>query len=426
MPTLKDVLAVIMGGGRGTRLYPLTGVRAKPAIPIAGKYRLIDIPISNCINSGLFRISVLTQFNSVSLNRHVSRTYQLDRFHAGYVEILAAEQTTDSNDWYQGTADAIRKQLLQIQAACPTDVLILAGDHLYRMDYSKMVERHWATKADITVGVIPIGGEEVDRFGVLKRGDDGRILAFSEKPKDPATQAAMVSYPDRACCYLGSMGIYVFKTKVLVDILTGKPDFDDFGKDVIPYAVDNLSVFSHEFDGYWRDIGTIRSFYETNLELTRQDAAFNFYDPRGPIYTHARFLPGSIIEDTNLQDVLLGDGCLIRSAGISHSVIGIRSQIRRGSVIMDSIIMGADYYKADMHCEPVGIGEHCYIQGAIIDKNVCIGAGTVIRPFPRGTCADNGTWVVQDGIVVIPKNTVLPAGTTIEPGATGKQLFMPC
>ncbi len=422
MSTLKDVLAIIMGGGRGTRLYPLTSVRSKPAIPIGAKYRLIDIPISNCINSGIFRISVLTQFNSVSLNRHISRTYRFDSFGTGYVEVLAAEQTTESNDWYQGTADALRKQLPQIQSACPSDVLILAGDHLYRMDYSKMVESHWAKNADITVGVIPISGEEVDRFGVLKRGEDGRILAFSEKPKEAAAQAAMVSYPDRANCYLGSMGIYIFKTEVLANILTGKPGFVDFGKDVIPYAVKNLSVFSHEFDGYWRDIGTIRSFYEANLELTKQDAPFNFYDPRGPIYTHARFLPGSIVEDSSLHDVLLGDGSLIRSASISHSVVGLRSQVRRGSIIMDSIIMGADYYRADSHCEPVGIGENCYIQGAIIDKNVCIGQGTVIKPFPRGTSADNGMWVIQDGIVVIPKGTVLPAGTTIEPGVNGRQL----
>jgi glucose-1-phosphate adenylyltransferase len=219
------------------------------------------------------------------------------------------------------------------------------------------------------------------------------------------------------------MGIYIFKTQVLVDILTGKPDFDDFGKDVIPYAVDNLSVYSYEFDGYWRDIGTIRSFYETNLELTRHDAPFNFYDPSGPIYTHGRFLPGSIMEDTNLQDVLLAEGCLIESAGISHSVIGLRSRIRRGSVIMDSIIMGADHYESTNRHQPLGIGENCYIQGAIVDKNVSIGPGTVIKPFPRGTTADHGNWVVQDGIVVVPKNTVLPANTVIEPGAAGKQLY---
>lgn len=422
MPSLKDILAVIMGGGRGTRLHPLTALRAKPAIPLAGKYRLIDIPISNCINSGIFRISVLTQFNSASLNRHVSQTYQLDRFHAGFVEILAAEQTMETSDWYQGTADALRKQLIQIQSANPTDVLILAGDHLYRMDYSKMIESHWSSGADITVGVIPIGGEEVDRFGVLKRGADGRIMSFKEKPRDPVSQAEMVSYPDRNMCYLGSMGIYVFKTGVLADILANHPDFVDFGKDVIPWAVKNLSVFSYEFDGYWRDIGTIRSFFETNLELTRQDAAFNFYDPRGPIYTHARFLPGSIIEDSSLHDVLLGDGCLIKSSSVSHSVVGVRSQIRRGSVIIDSVLMGADCYRADNHDQPIGIGEKCYIQGAIIDKNVSIGAGTVIKPFPRGTNADHGKWVIQEGIVVVPKGTILPEGTIIEPESPGRQL----
>jgi glucose-1-phosphate adenylyltransferase len=415
MPTLKDVSAVIMGGGRGVRLHPLTAFRAKPAIPVAGKYRLIDIPISNCINSGIFRISVLTQFNSVSLNRHVSRTYRLDPFNAGYIEVLAAEQTAESSDWYQGTADAVRKQLSQIQSMRPTDTLILAGDHLYRMDYSKMIEHHWATNADITVGVIPIGGEEVDRFGVLKRSDDGRITAFSEKPKDAATQAAMVSYPDRPLCYLGSMGIYVFKAGVLNEILSRMPDFDDFGGDVIPYAVKHLSVFSYEFDGYWRDIGTIRSFYDTNLELTSQNAPFKFHDPSGPIYTHARFLPGSILEDSSLQNVLLGEGCVINRCSINHSVIGLRSQIRRGCIISDSILMGADYYQSLNHCQELGLGENCIIQGAIIDKNVCIGAGTIIKSFPRGTNADLGAWAIQDGIVIVPKNTILPPNTMIEP-----------
>lgn len=422
MPSIKDVAAVVMGGGRGTRLYPLTRNRAKPAIPVAGKYRLIDIPISNCINSGIFRISVLTQFNSASLNRHVSQTYQMDPFGVGYVEILAAEQTEDNEDWYQGTADAVRRQLSQVRSECVSDVLILAGDHLYRMDYSTMLQTHWKTGADITVGVIPIDGEEVSRFGVLKQNDEGRIVAFAEKPQDPAVQAAMVSYPDRNNCYLGSMGIYVFKLNVLIDLLNDHPHFDDFGGDVIPFAVDNMLVFGHEFDDYWRDIGTIRSYYNTSLELTRQDSPFRFYDPRGPIYTHTRFLPGCIIEDSNLQDVMLTEGCQIRASSISHSVVGVRSQIRRGCIITDSIIMGADQYEPMGTREPLGIGENCYIQGAIIDKNVSMGAGSVIKPFPRGTDIDNCKWVVRDGIVVIPKNTVLAPGTIIEPETAAKQL----
>ena len=422
MPSIKDVAAVIMGGGRGVRLYPLTRNRAKPAIPVAGKYRLIDIPISNCINSGIFRISVLTQFNSASLNRHVSQTYQLDPFGVGYVEILAAEQTDDHDDWYQGTADAVRKQLTQIHSECVSDVLILAGDHLYRMDYSRMLDFHWNTKADITVGVIPIDGEEVSRFGVLKCDNAGKITSFSEKPKDPAVQAAMVSYPERNNCYLGSMGIYAFKLDVLIDVLAQYPDFDDFGNDVIPYAVANLDVYGYEFDDYWRDIGTIRSFYDTNLELTRQNAPFRFYDPRGPIYTHTRFLPGCIIEDSNLQDVMLAEGCQIKSASISHSVVGVRSQINHGCIITDSIIMGADQYEPLNGQVPLGIGEHCYIQGAIIDKNVSVGPGTTIKPFPRGTYSDHSKWVVRDGIVVVPKNTVLPAGTVIEPEPAARQL----
>lgn len=425
MPSIKDVAAVIMGGGRGVRLYPLTRNRAKPAIPVAGKYRLIDIPISNCINSGIFRISVLTQFNSASLNRHVSQTYQLDPFGVGYVEILAAEQTDDHEDWYQGTADAVRKQLTQIRSSCISDVLILAGDHLYRMDYSRMLNFHWNNQADITVGVIPIDGEEVSRFGVLKCDHTGKLTSFSEKPKEPAIQAAMVSYPERNNCYLGSMGIYAFKLDVLIDILAQYPDFDDFGNDVIPYAVDNLDVYGYEFDDYWRDIGTIRSFYDTNLELTRQDAPFRFYDPRGPIYTHTRFLPGCIIEDSNLQDVMLAEGCQIKSASISHSVVGVRSQIKRSCIITDSIIMGADQYEPLHEQVPLGIGEHCYIQGAIIDKNVSIGPGTTIKSFPRGTNIDYSKWVVRDGIVVVPKNTVLPAKTIIEPEPAARQLNFP-
>ncbi|ADJ26259.1 Nucleotidyl transferase [Dehalogenimonas lykanthroporepellens BL-DC-9] len=421
MPGIKDVAAVIMGGGRGTRLYPLTRNRAKPAIPLAGKYRLIDIPISNCINSGIFRISVLTQFNSASLNRHVSQTYHIDPFGGGYVEILAAEQTEEHSDWYQGTADAVRKQLSQLRSECVNDVLILAGDHLYRMDYSRMTAAHWERGADITVGVVPIDGEDVARFGVLKQDDTGCVTAFAEKPRDPAVQAAMVSYPDRNQCYLGSMGIYVFKLKVLIDILTNYPEFVDFGGDVIPWAVSHLKVCAYEFDDYWRDIGTIRSFYETNLELTRPDAPFRFYDPRGPIYTHTRFLPGCLIEDSSLQDVMLAEGCQIRTSSISYSVLGVRSRISRGCIITDSIVMGADQYEPMNGALP-GLGENCYIHGAIIDKNVSLGAGSTIKAFPRGTEIDERDYVVRDGIVVIPKNTVLPPGTVIEPEPAARQL----
>jgi glucose-1-phosphate adenylyltransferase len=417
MPALKDVLAVILGGGRGARLYPLTRMRSKPAVPIAGKYRLIDIPISNCINSGIYRVCVLTQFNSVSLHRHITQAYQFDNFHTGWVQILAAEQTMESEDWYQGTADAVRKQLFEIKAAGGEDVLILAGDHLYRMDYAALMDYHWAKDADITVAVQPVARQDAHRLGLLKRDEEGRLVAFHDKPKEPEAQARMVSRDDQERPFLGSMGIYAFKAQTLFDLLTDFPDFDDFGADVIPYAIGTMNVYGFDFDGYWQDIGTIRSFYDTNLALTMPDSPFNFYDPRLPIYTHARFLPGSIVEETALKDVLLAEGCIIRKAEIRHSVVGIRSQIGPGTTIIDSVIMGADYYERRGRDVRLGIGANCHIEGAILDKNVQIGDGTIIRPFPRGTeIEDVGSWaVVQDGIVVIPKNTVLLPGTRIEP-----------
>ena len=415
MPVRNEVLAVILGGGRGSRLYPLTRNRSKPAVPIAGKYRLIDIPISNCIHSGLLRMHVLTQFNSVSLHRHITNTYKFDSFHTGWVEVLAAEQTPDSEDWYQGTADAVRKQLFEIQATGAEHVLILAGDHLYRMDYAALMKEHIASGAELTVAVQPVRKEEAGRFGILKRGEDGRILDFVEKPHDPGDLARMVSRPDPARPFLGSMGIYVFRTRTLVDLLTGHPGFDDFGEDVIPYAVGHLPVFGFAFEGYWRDIGTIRSFYEANLELTRPEAPFNFHDARRPIYTHSRFLPGSIATDTRLTDVLLTEGCVLRQATVSHAIIGLRSQVGAGTVIKDSIVMGADHYERPGADVPLGIGEGCHIEGAILDKNVRIGRNVTIRPFPAGTEAREDLWVVQDGIVVIPKGTVLPDGYRIGP-----------
>jgi glucose-1-phosphate adenylyltransferase len=415
---LEDILAVIMGGGRGARLYPLTKLRAKPAVPIAGKYRLIDVPISNCINSGIYRIAVLTQFHSVSLNRHITRTYRFDNFHTGWVQILAAEQTLQSDDWYQGTADAVRKQIREIIASDASYVLILAGDHLYRMDYAAMARDHWEKDADITVAVQPVSRQEASRFGILKRSEDGRISAFVEKPKDPQVQAQFVSREDPERPFLASMGIYMFKTEVLIDLLTNFPDHDDFGGDVIPNAIRTRAVYGYAFDGYWRDIGTIRTFYETNLELASPDAPFSFFDPERPIYTNPRILAGSFVEDSVLKDVQLSEGCRIEKAKISNSIIGLRSQIGAGTKIKDSILMGADYYNnpaiksTDV---PIGIGPNCVIEGAILDKNVRIGEGVIIKPFPRGTEIDAGTWVVQDGIVVIPKDTTILPNTHIEP-----------
>ena len=422
MPSLDSILAIILGGGRGSRLFPLTQQRSKPAVPMAGKYRLIDIPISNCINSGIYRIAVLTQFNSVSLHRHISRTYQFDAYHSGWVQVWAAEQTMHTADWYQGTADAVRKQLFEIRSAHAPYVLILAGDHLYKMDYSAMARFHWENIADVTVAVQPVALENASRLGILKRDPSYRITRFAEKPKDPAVQAELISRPDPARPLLGSMGIYMFNTQVLIELLEGST-FDDFGNHVIPYAIEKHAVFGYDFDGYWEDIGTMRSFYETNLALASSNPPFDFFDADHPIYTHPRFLPGSTVEKSSLEDVLLAEGCCIKDSVIRHTVVGVRSQIRSGCRIEDTVMMGSDYYdrpcrddrELDENDIPIGIGSGSSIKGAIIDKNARVGRDVVIQPFPAGVDQDGLNWFVRDGIVVIPKNAVVPCGTVIKP-----------
>jgi glucose-1-phosphate adenylyltransferase len=415
MTSLNNVLAIILGGGAGKRLYPLTRQRAKPAVPIAGKYRLIDVPISNCINSGINRIAVLTQYNSVSLHRHITQTYTFDDFHQGWVQVWAAEQTPRSSDWYQGTADAVRKQLFEIRAAGAEYALILAGDHLYRMDYDKLAQFHWDNQAEITVAVQPVAATEASRFGLLKRTPDCHITAFVEKPHDPEVLAQFVSRDDPEYPFLGSMGIYFFNANVLAEALENSTD-QDFGGQIVPNSLQSRAVFGFDFDGYWEDIGTIRSYYETNLKLTSPNPPFNFYDPKAPIYTHARYLPGSIVEDSKLQDVLLAEGSRIRRAEITHSIIGIRSQVAEGAVIRDSIIIGADYYLPKRRPDvPIGIGRNCQIESAILDKNVQIGDGVIIKPFTDSEDIDHELYFVRDGIVVIAKDTVIRPGTCIEP-----------
>ncbi len=418
MASLEQVLAVILGGGVGKRLYPLTKQRAKPAVPIAGKYRLIDIPLSNCINSGIHRVAVLTQFNSVSLHRHITQTYNFDAFHQGWVEILAAEQTPRSSDWYMGTADAVRKQLFEIKATQAKYVLILAGDHLYRMDYAEMAYFHWEHQADITVAVQPVPASQASRLGLLKRDADERITNFVEKSRDPEVLAQFVSRDDPERPYLGSMGIYIFNTDVLIEMVE-KTTYDDFGSQIIPNALPTHAVFGFGFDGYWEDIGTIRSFYETNLMLAQRKSPFNFHDPVRPIYTHARFLPGAVIDGATLTNVLLAEGSVIHKAEIYNSIVGLRSRIADGVYMADTIMMGADYYDSPESLSPsaipLGIGANCRIEGAILDKNARIGEGVVIKPFPRGTDLEASNWVVQDGIVVIPKSTTLFPGTYIGP-----------
>ena len=419
MSQMNEILAVILGGGQGKRLYPLTSQRAKPAVPIAGKYRLIDIPISNCINSDIFRIAVLTQFLSVSLHRHITRTYNFDSFHQGWVQVWAAEQTMEHTDWYQGTADAVRKQLMEIQSSRAPYVLILAGDHLYRMDYSQMAQFHWDNNAEITVAVQPVPASEASRFGLLKRAEDGRITDFAEKPKDPELLARMISRDDPVSPYLGSMGIYLFNTEALVDVLRrdrNSERLDDFGGDIIPYFIRRgAKVYGYNFEGYWRDIGTIRTFYETNLELTDDQPPFDFYDPIHPIFTHPRFLPGSRVSDSQLSRVLMAEGCVIQNARIEHSVIGLRSIIGANTHIADTIMMGADWYGTQKNGAPLGIGNACDIQGAIIDKNASLGDKVVIKAFPRDAEVDHPLYHVRDGVVVISKGTTIPAGMVIQP-----------
>ena len=412
----SDVVAVILGGGRGTRLHPLTAERSKPAVPIAGKYRLIDIPISNCIHSGVFKIAVLTQFNSVSLHRHITQTYDFDHFHTGWVQILAAEQTPTSESWYQGTADAVRKQLNEIRSANARWVLILAGDHLYRMDYADFVSRHVEAGAQISVAVQPIARHDAGRFGVLKRDKDFRITSFAQKPKDPAVLAEMVSRDDAEKPFLGSLGIYVFDMSVLLQVLEN-PAWSDFGSDIIPRSLTTHRVMAYEFSDYWEDIGTIRSFYDTMLGLTGPNPVFNFYDPRRPIYTHARFLPGSVVEDSHLERVLLCEGSRISKAEVCDSIIGVRSLVGEGARVSKCVVMGGDEYDHPGEAKvPIGIGPGADIEGAILDKNARIGAGVVIRPWPRGTPDIDTRWhVVRDGVVVVAKGAVIPPGTRIAP-----------
>lgn len=417
MPSTKDILAVIMGGGQGTRLFPLTKFRAKPAVPIGGKYRLIDIPISNCINSNISRIALLTQFNSVSLHRHITRTYNFDPFHRGWVQIWAAEQTILNDTWYQGTADAVRQQMFEIHSTGSNYTLILAGDHLYRMDYEQMAQHMWETSGDISIALQPVSMEDAPRMGILKRGKDQLITDFVEKPKDPEIQKSFFCREDPDLPLLGSMGIYLFKTAVLDDLLR-ELDVDDFGKEVIPHAIHTHKVVGYDFEGYWEDIGTIRSFYNANLDLTLPSPPFNFYDVDHPIYTHARFLPGSIIAGATLEDVSLSDGCYIGKAEITRSVIGLRSRIQDGSIIKNTVIMGADYYEEINTKEneiPIGVGENSQINGAIIDKNARIGSNVIISPFPLGTEQDHDKWSIRDGIVVIPKSVIITDGTVISP-----------
>jgi glucose-1-phosphate adenylyltransferase len=429
---VKRVLAIILGGGAGTRLYPLTKYRAKPAVSLAGKYRLIDIPVSNCINSEILKIYVLTQFNSASLNRHIARAYNFSQFSDGFVEVLAAQQTPESPNWFQGTADAVRKYLWLLETWDVDEFVILSGDHLYRMDYRQFVERHRSTNADITLSVIPVGYKEASEFGLMKVDSSGRVVDFYEKPKGDALESMKVDTtglgltPEEAQAkpFMASMGIYVFKREVLIDLLRRAPDQTDFGKEIIPTAARDHNVQAFVFKGYWEDIGTIEAFFEANLALTMQpQPPFSFYDEAAPIYTRTRYLPPSKFQDCQITESVISEGCLLKNCRIHHSVIGVRQRINADCIIEDALLMGADFYEPQSERSqhltrgkiPMGIGESTEIRRAIVDKNARIGRNVKLvnkENIQEAEREDLGFYI-RSGIIVVLKNAVIPDGMVI-------------
>ena len=414
-----DVTVLILGGGRGTRLDPLTLLRSKPAVPIAGKYRLIDIPISNAINSHMERMYVLTQYNSVSLHRHIGRTYRFDAFSRGYVQILAAQQTPTQQTWFQGTADAVRQNVRVFGELPGEHVLILAGDHMYRMNYVQLLADHVDSGADITIGMKPCSEEEIGAFGAMRVDDSGRIVEFREKPKTPEAREGMELPPELLGAkgippsqpYLASMGIYMFRKEVLLETLDSK--LVDFGRDIIPASVGQHRVQAHFFQGYWRDIGTIRAFFDAHMDLVQEEPPFSFHDASWPIYTRPRYLPGARLHSCCFDRVLLGDGSRVVGSDAQECVIGLRSDVR-GATLRRTLIMGVDSnFPEAPGSPPVGVGEGSHIENAIVDKNARIGRGVRISN-PSGVLeADGDGWAIRDGIVVIPKNAIIPDGTEI-------------
>jgi glucose-1-phosphate adenylyltransferase len=428
---MQGVLSLILGGGRGTRLYPLTKLRSKPAVPLAGKYRLIDIPISNCINSGLNRIYVLTQFLSVSLHRHIANTYKFDPFNQGFVEALAAQQTNEAADWYQGTADAVRQQIRYVHEDSCREVLILSGDQLYRMDFRQLLQTHHDTRADVTIAVLPVDQSQVSGCGILKVDDTGRVTGFVEKPKDPAqieqlrTPAEWLEkrgIPARGRPFLASMGIYLFTRKVLLDLLAAPPLATDFGKEIFPRSIGSHRVQAHLFDGYWEDLGTVSAYHEANLALAGDAPPFDFHSPEGIIYTRMRFLPASRVSASRMEQCLVSDGCVVEAgADLYRCVLGVRSKIGRDVVLRNTVINGADYFETqadlavnrDRGRPDFTVGNGTIIERAIVDKDCRIGRNVRIVNR-RGLTDDEGDhYVIRDGVVVIPKAAVVPDGTVI-------------
>ena len=428
-PNTSNVLAVIMGGGQGTRLFPLTKERAKPAVPLAGKYRLVDIPISNCINSNLKRIYLLTQFNSASLHRHISQSYKFDQFGGGFVEILAAERTLTDTSWYQGTADAVRKNLLHFLNHDFEYMVILSGDALYRMDFRRILAQHVETYADVTVATITVKREDCPTLGILQINEERRITRFVEKPKDAALLDSLhldrdwyekLDIVGQDEYFLASMGIYVFNREVLIHLLENV-SLTDFGKHVLPAAIANCRVFSYVFQGYWEDIGTIRNFFEANLDLTAELPRFDFFNMGSPIFTRPRFLPASKINGGQIDHAIVSDGCILNRAHITNSIIGLRSLVGEGSSLNRTVMIGCDYYESEAsireHVDQgkprIGIGRNTRIENAIIDKNSRIGDNVVITPAGKPENMDHPLYYIRDGIVIIPKNGFIPHNTVI-------------
>jgi glucose-1-phosphate adenylyltransferase len=427
----RSVLSLILGGGQGARLFPLTQLRAKPAVPVAGKYRLIDIPISNCLNSGINRIYVVTQFMSVSLHRHIANTYKFDMFNHGFVEVLAAQQTIEGAKWYQGTADAVRQNLRQIEEDPCSDVLILSGDQMYRMDYRQLLKTHSDSDADITIAVLPVPESHVAGFGILRMEESGRVKSFIEKPRvaekehepfyTPAEWIEARGIKAEGRHYLASMGIYLFKRDVLLDLLSD-PQATDFGRDVFQKHYQRLNVFAHLFDGYWEDLGTIKSYHQASLDLARDKPAFEFYHPDGPIYTRMRFLPAARISGATIKESLVSDGCAVQAgATIHHSLLGVRSRLGERCRIVESVIIGADRFETDEERERnrqdglpnMNVGSDCHIERAILDKDCRVGNHVTINYRGKEPNVDGDCFFIRDGIVVIPKGQVVPDGKVI-------------
>ncbi len=431
MGQYDNVVAVILGGGAGSRLFPLTHERSKPAVPLGGTYRLIDVPVSNCINSGITHIFVLTQYNSASLNRHIARTYRFSRFSSGFVEVLAAEQTKENPEWFQGTADAVRQVLPHLRDQRVDTLLILSGDHLYRMDYRKFLERHFDTKADMTISVHPCKREEAPEFGLLKTDAKGKIVEFSEKPKGEALESMLVDTTNFGLTaeeatsrpFLASMGIYVFNYNKMAELLNADPSWVDFGREIIPAAIEKYNVQAYLFKGYWEDIGTIRAFYEANLDLASPLPQFNFFDASAPIYTRSRYLPPSKMHNCDIDNSMISEGCILNGVKVRNSIIGLRSRIDQGSDIQDSIVMGSDFFESISELQGnitnakpnIGIGENTIIRRSIVDKNVRIGSNVrlINQDGADNRDAADGSFYIRDGIIIIPKNAVIPDGTVV-------------